>query len=193
MKGARPLSDTEVKLVLSSFQGRYAMRDRALFLTGLRTGFRISELLSLRVGDIIRHGQVADWVSVQRRHMKKKTEGRTVPLHSQAKEAIAVWVGEMEVNGAVPPDTYLFRSRKGQNRPISRKSAWAILDGQYRGNGLAGCLGTHAMRKTFAKRVHELLGRDLVKTQRALGHRNVGSTVSYLSFLQEEIDAAILA
>ncbi len=51
----------------------------------------------------------------------------------------------------------------------------------------------HAMRKTFANKVHVLLGRDLVKTQRALGHKNVSSTVSYLSFLEEEIDEAILA
>ncbi|MDQ3308839.1 MAG: hypothetical protein M3497_01790 [Gemmatimonadota bacterium] len=49
------------------------------------------------------------------------------------------------------------------------------------------------MRKTFANKVHVLLGRDLVKTQRALGHKNVSSTVSYLSFLEEEIDEAILA
>ena len=49
------------------------------------------------------------------------------------------------------------------------------------------------MRKTFADRVYEKLNHDLVKTQRALGHRNINSTVSYLSFREEEIDAAILA
>jgi site-specific recombinase XerD len=49
------------------------------------------------------------------------------------------------------------------------------------------------MRKTFANRVHVLLGRDLVKTQRALGHKNINSTVCYLSFLEDEIDAATLA
>jgi hypothetical protein len=32
-----------------------------------------------------------------------------------------------------------------------------------------------------------------VKTQRALGHKNVNSTVSYLSFCEADIDAAILA
>jgi len=35
--------------------------------------------------------------------------------------------------------------------------------------------------------------RDLVKTQRALGHANINSTVSYLSCADEEIHAAILA
>jgi site-specific recombinase XerD len=65
--------------------------------------------------------------------------------------------------------------------------------GRYTENRISGTLGTHTMRKTFANKVHVLLGRDLVKTQRALGHKNVSSTVSYLSFLEEEIDEAILA
>jgi hypothetical protein len=41
--------------------------------------------------------------------------------------------------------------------------------------------------------VYEKLGRGLVKTQRALGHANINSTVSYLSCADEEIHAAILA
>jgi hypothetical protein len=41
--------------------------------------------------------------------------------------------------------------------------------------------------------VYEKLGRDLVKTQRALGHRTINSTVQYLSFAETDIEAAILA
>ena len=63
----------------------------------------------------------------------------------------------------------------------------------FRTDELEGQLGTHAMRKTFAGRVYQLLGRDLVRTQRALGHVNINSTVAYLSFALEEIDQAILA
>ena len=48
-------------------------------------------------------------------------------------------------------------------------------------------------RGQHAHRVHEKLGRGLVKTQRALGHANINSTVSYLSCADEEIHAAILA
>ena len=49
------------------------------------------------------------------------------------------------------------------------------------------------MRQTFANRVYHRLDHDLVKTQRALGHKNINSTVSYLSFAEAEIEAAILA
>ena len=192
MKGARPLTDIEILQVSNSFHGRYALRDGALFVLGIKTGLRISELLSLTVGDVLQHGRIVDRVHVQRRHMKRKTEGRTVLLHPQVKEALAVWIARLSEWVELRRDTPLFLSRKGQ-RAIGRRHAWTILMGRYADNRIGGTLGTHAMRKTFANKVHVLLGRDLVKTQRALGHKNVSSTVSYLSFLEEEIDEAILA
>lgn len=193
MKGCRPLSDFEVEEVLASFGGRYARRDRALFLLGVKTGFRISELLSLTVGDVFQHGRMVERVSVSRRHMKKKTEGRTVPLNAQAAEAVRLWVEQMRGQGGVTPKTVLFRSRKGDNKPISRVTAYKILRVVFEDNEFSGKLGTHSMRKSFANVVHERLGRDISKTKKALGHKNINSTDSYLSFLQEEIDEAILA
>jgi site-specific recombinase XerD len=89
--------------------------------------------------------------------------------------------------------TCVFRSRKGVNRPISQVQAWRILHEAVTTNELTGKLGTHAMRKTFANRVYQQLNHDLVKTQRAMGHKNIYSTVAYLSFAEDEIDAAILA
>jgi hypothetical protein len=49
------------------------------------------------------------------------------------------------------------------------------------------------MRKTFAKRVHRRLGNDLAKTKEALGQKSITATMHYMSFLEEEIDQAILA
>jgi hypothetical protein len=47
--------------------------------------------------------------------------------------------------------------------------------------------------KPFAHRVYQRLNHDLVKTQRALSHRNINCTVSYLAFAEAEMDAALLA
>src|SRR5687767_8066268 len=55
MKGCRALTEAEVALVQRSFGGTYAARDKALFLLGVKSGFRISELLSLRVADVQPH------------------------------------------------------------------------------------------------------------------------------------------
>ncbi len=132
-------------------------------------------------------------VSVARRHVKNRTAGRTVLLHPAARAALAAWVFELRQRGGVAPDTWLFRSRKRANAPISRGHAWRILRRAFAAAGVAGNLGTHVMRKTFADRIYARLDRDLVKTQRALGHRCIESTAAYISFRQEEIDEAILS
>jgi len=191
MKGCRPLTEEEVQAVEQSFAGPSAVRDRALFMLGVKSGFRISELLSLRLGDVLPAGRMVDRVTVPRRHMKQKREGRTVLLHPRAKEALAAWLSELNPAGDLPDHTFVFRSRKGRNRPITRVQAWRILDQAYASQGLTGTLGTHSLRKTFADRVYDRLEHDLVKTAQALGHHNINSTVSYLSFREEEIDAAI--
>ena len=202
MKGCRPLTDEEVVLITRSFTGRYALRNRALFLLGVRSGFRISELLSLRLKDVFRCDRIVTRVSVNRRNMKRKTEGRTVLLHPQAKEALRGWIEGLVEDGYTEPNSFVFRSRIGANKPISALQAWRILRDAYQSNDLTGKLGTHSMRKTFAAKVYQHLSQRRAAgepvdpfrlTSKALGHKNLNSTDAYLSFLEEDIDDAILA
>jgi integrase len=193
MKGCRPLTDAEVALLSRSFGGTYALRDRAWFILGLKTGFRIAELLSLRLGDVWQYGRVVEQLTVRRAHMKQQREGRTVPVHPVAQAALAAWVGQLRQQPGVTAQTFVFRSRKGGNRPISPVQAWRILREACAANELTGRLGTHCMRKTFAQKVYHHLGFDLIRTKRALGHQQIGTTERYLSFAEAEIHAAILA
>jgi integrase len=104
MKGCQPLAEDEVDVVRKSFSGIYATRDKALFILGVKSGFRISELLSLRVGDVWQHGRLVDRVTVARAHMKKKVEGRTVVLHPEAKAALTAWLDVRKADGALLPE-----------------------------------------------------------------------------------------
>jgi len=192
MKGCRPLKDSEIKKILNSFWGKYANRDRALFVLGCKSGFRVSELLSLRIQDVYQHGEIVDRVTIERRHMKKHIEGRTVLLHPDAKKALTVLIDEMKHSGQAAADNFLFQSRKG-GKSISRVQAYRILKNLFDECGINGKVATHSMRKTFADRVYKHLGNDIAKTQKALGHKSINSTVSYLSFSESEIDDAILA
>lgn len=203
MKGRRPLTDEEIRRA----EKQLGTRDRALFVLGVRTGFRISELLSLTVGSVYQLGQIVGAVSVEREHVKKQTEGRTVPLHAQARGAVAAWLDELAAQmntdsasppdkGKLPPATPLFPSQKpspdGRPRPITRQQAWRAYKAAFAAVGITGKTGTHSTRKTFARRVYDKLGRDLVKTQRAMGHRSVSSTISYLECADSEVEDAIL-
>jgi integrase len=200
MKGSRPLSNQEVQAVSKTFSGTFAARNRALFVVGVRTGFRISELLSLRVGDVFEHGKILEAVSVRRRHMKGKTSGRTVPLHPEARAALSVWLEVLakRLKGSLEPAMPVFCSRvkdptTGLRRAVSREQAWRVLHEAFEACVLAGKLGTHCLRKTFAASMHRLLKGDLLKIQAALGHASVTSTTAYLSFNEQDVTRAILA
>ena len=192
MKGCRSFTDQEADEVASSFAGPFALRDRAIFTLGRYTGERISAILQLKIGDIVQGGRVADSVIYRRANRKGKVEGRTVKLHPRAKTALTAWINHKAKKGTLTADQFVFRSRKG-SRPISRVQYHRILKDVVHARHLSGKIATHSMRKTFADRMYDNLGQDIFRTQRALGHRNINSTVQYLSFREADIDRAILA
>ena len=52
MKGTRRLDNHEIRRVSACFTSTFEARNRGLFLLGVSTGGRISELLSLTIGDV---------------------------------------------------------------------------------------------------------------------------------------------
>lgn len=193
MRGCRPLSDEEIARCLDALAGTlFPLRNRAFLQVGLRTGFRVSELLSIRVRDVYRGGVVLEQVTVGKKCMKGKKDPRTIELHRLAREAIAAWVSELAAKGVTDPDTFLFLSRQGENAPMNRRTAWKMLKKAYAVCGLTGKLATHTMRKTFAKKIYSKTGKDIMAVKEALGQRRITSTQNYLDFEKEELKKAIL-
>ncbi len=201
MRGCRPLTAAEVRQVMNTFQGRYQERDRALFVLGVCAGFRISEMLSLKVRDVVQNSVVTDRVSVRRCNTKGKKQTRDVKLLDAAREALFDWIQTgLKAHGFIFPDIFLFKSQVGGNKPISRRHAYRILKDNFERNCITGKVGTHTMRKTYA----DFLYRDLVErrakgepvdpyplTARGLGHLNMGNTEKYLSFQEEDIEKSM--
>ncbi len=190
MRGCRPWSDKELSEYEQAFSGRYRLRNLALFVLGSRSGFRVSELLSLKVGDVYSNGHIVDRVSVARRHMKGKKQSRSVYLHPKVKPYLRQWLYELRQRGFMLSSDWLFVRDDGL-KPISRHQVWRILKDLARSLGHGGKIGTHSMRKTFANKVWIVTKGNLILVQKALGHIDINSTVSYLSFREEDIDRAI--
>jgi integrase len=191
MTGCPALSPKEIRLALTNLKGRYALRDQALLILGIRTGLRISELLALKVGQIWDGKAIIARIYVNRQDTKGKYAGTSIVLHPEAVNAVSKWIkaGGLTEN----LQGYLFPSQKRRDRCLGRKSAWEILHAAFLQAGVIGMAGTHCMRKTFANNVHKALGNDLFRTSRALRHASPLTTLRYLSCNQEEIDRAILA
>ncbi len=203
MPGCRPLTADELARVIEGAAGRFEARDRCLVTLGANCGFRISELLQLRLENVQIRGEVLGRVRVAARYMKGRRAARTVTLNKAARAAIADWIENMPRHGfRVRPETYLFRSRGAVNRHISREHAVRTLHRMMERAGIKsapGELGTHSLRKTFAQGLYERLSRKHGGTlevgfmvQRQLGHKSLSTTVGYLDFGAVDVEEAIM-
>jgi site-specific recombinase XerD len=188
MKGSRPLTRAQVKALLKATD---SIREKALLTLGFATGYRISELLSLKVADVATNGVIHSHVTVKASNTKTK-QGRTVLLNSDAKKALLALVNWLKAKG-LEANAPLFVSRKHVNgfAAISRQQAHKLLKALFAAIGEFGNVSTHTLRKTFAKAIYEATGGKIELVQIALGHAAINSTVSYLSFNTESIDDAI--
>jgi integrase len=121
---------------------------------------------------------------------RKTIRSRRVPLTERVRGAIADYLGSL----AAMPQGPVFKSRIGDNRPITRGQAHRQLKCLARELGLdAARLGCHSARKTFALQVHRAAHFDLVKTQRVMGHSSPVTTARYLETNQDELDSLVLS
>ena len=185
MRGCRALSDAEISDIIPKLE----LRDLGIFILGVRSGFRISEILSLKVKDAFKYSEVISHVTVSRCNMKGKKSGRTVALHPDAKTVLLKIITEYKLN----ENDYLFQSQRGVNQPLSRYQAWRVLKNAFNACKLTGKVATHSCRKTLARKVYSASGNSLLITQKALGHVSVSSTQSYLDVDSETVDNLILS
>lgn len=181
MKGTRPLNNNEILLVSACFDGTFEVRNRGLFMLGVSTGGRISEVLSLRVGDVYQNGKPVTDLLFDKSIVKGKEISRAVPVNVDGRNAIAELVdwhrdryGDVDANRPLFPS----RNKKG-NVALNRQTAHDMLKDAFMAAGLNGKLATHSLRKSFAQRVYEQSG-DIYLVQELLGHRNVATTQKYI-------------
>ena len=181
MKGTRPLDNIEIRKVSEAFSGKYAVRNRSLFMLGVSVGGRISELLALKVGDVWQNNKPVKDLLFDRNIVKGGEVSRAVPVNmdgSQAIEALIAW--HTEIYGDLDPKRPLFPSRKGQgSQPMTRISAHRSLKPAFEAAGLNGKLSTHSLRKSYAQRLYEQTN-DIYAVQEMLGHKSVVTTQQYL-------------
>ena len=181
MKGTRPLDNNEIRLVSACFTGTFEVRNRGLFLLGVSTGGRISELLSLKIGDVYQNGKPVTDLLYDRSIVKGGEVSRAVPVNTDGMRAIDKLIGwHREQYGTAQKKRPLFPSRNGQGKQrMTRRAAHNVLKSAFIAAGLNGHLATHSLRKSFAQRLYEQTG-DVFAVQEMLGHKSIATTQEYL-------------
>jgi len=181
MKGTRPLDNDEIRRVSACFTGRYEVRNRGLFMIGVSTGGRISELLSLRVGDVYQNGRAVTDLLYSKSIVKGGEVSRAVPVNVDGRAAITALIDWHRTQyGDIDEKRPLFPSRNKKGTvAMNRQTAHDMLKVAFMAAGLNGKIATHSLRKSFAQRVYEHSG-DIYLVQELLGHRNVATTQKYI-------------
>jgi len=177
----RPISISQVRLLLeqpSKISTPEAKRDRAMLELLYASGIRVSELVSLNLGDVDLEGGYV-------RCLGKGSKERVIPIHEQAVLSVKEYIEGARVRLVHKSDEKaLFVNARGER--LTRQGFWQILKGYAKVAGLEVEITPHTLRHSFA--THMLNGgADLRSVQELLGHANISTTQVYTHLTSEHI------
>ncbi|MFC2011011.1 site-specific tyrosine recombinase XerD [Chloroflexota bacterium] len=177
----KPISISQVRLLLEQPAKRStpeAKRDSAMLALLYGSGMRVSELVSLNLGDL---DTVGDFV----RCFGKGHKERLIPIYRQAALTVEEYVKEARPHLARnDEEKALFLNRRGDR--LTRQGFWQILKGYAKLAKLGIEITPHTLRHSFA--THMLSGgADLRAVQELLGHANISTTQVYTHLTSEHV------
>ncbi|WP_338139607.1 tyrosine-type recombinase/integrase [Priestia megaterium] len=146
-------------------------RDYFLFLFGINTGLRISDILPLRAKDVRNKSQITITE-------KKTKKVRIININEILKAEIATYTISMEC------DDFLFASKKG-NSHITPTQAYRRIQKAAEIAGIENT-ATHSLRKTFGYHHYKKHG-DLAILQEFFSHASISITRQYIGITQDEV------
>lgn len=176
MNFVQPIRDPEMIDAIKIHLRKENERNYMLFVFGINTGFRIQDILKMRVRDV-----VGDHIVTVEMKTKKK---KWLKINPTLKREIKRYSADMS------PDDYLFPSRQGgQNNPIKRDMAYKIMKRTAKHFGLVD-IGTHTLRKTFGYHMYQDT-KDITMVQNMLNHSSPEITMRYIGMDQDMMDNAM--
>lgn len=151
------------------------LRDYSLFILGINSGLRISDLLKLKVEDV----KGKERITIRE---QKTDKLKDFPLSDTCKKAIDDYLKSSHMESGA-----LFRSREGENKAITRFQAYKIINDAARKNKITYAIGTHTLRKTFGYWAYKS-GVDIVAIQQLLNHSAPSVTLRYIGITKDELD-----
>ncbi|MCL6455013.1 MAG: site-specific integrase [Alicyclobacillus sp.] len=184
MEFVQPIRDRKQIEAIKKILKASSLRSHVLFVLGINSGLRVSDLLNLILGDVAESkSKVKDRISLRE---EKTGKQKDFPLSDNAKKALQEYLRTREYEPSAP----LFPSRKG-GTPLKRAQAWKILNDAARLAGIKERIGTHTLRKTFAYHAYKS-GQDITLIQKLLNHSSPAVTLRYIGITQEQMDDVYL-
>lgn len=150
-----------------------------LFNFGLNTGLRISDILPIKVSDVmsekLQFREHFDLVEMKTKKPKK------IRLNDNVRKYIKEFIKEKNLTF----NDYLFISRKGGH--IQRIQAWKILSETANALGIEH-FGTHSMRKTWGYWTYKASKYNIGLIMDVFNHSSQKITLRYIGISQDQKD-----
>ena len=162
------LTKDEVKLLL---QSTTYLKHKAILSTIYSAGLRVSEVINLRISDIM-----SKEMKIRVRNGKRNKERYTLLSHKNLELLRMYWKKFGYKNYS--PEDYLFISRLTKTKLTSR-CVESAMDKAMQKSGIGKKATPHTLRHSFAT---HLMNDDveLVNIQKLMGHSNIKTTSIYL-------------
>jgi integrase len=176
MKLVQPIRDRKKLEEMKMELLKTGYKNYLMFVIGINTGLRISDILELKVKDLKDNTHI--------KIIEQKTNKiKRFLINSLLKIEIDKYIKTMS------DEEYLFHSRKGENKPISRVQAYRILNSAAEHIELHE-IGTHTLRKTFGY-WHYKQNKDVALLQQIFNHSSPSVTLRYIGINEDIKDKSI--
>lgn len=177
MQVVQPIRKLEdIQRFKQALQNAYHPKYYVLFILGINTNLRISDILALKVRD------VRDRLHIET--IEKKTKKpRLIIINDAVRSVVDPYIEDMN------DDDYLFYSREGDNKPLTRQAVEHFLSKVADSLNFDFRFGCHSLRKTWGYHAWKA-GTPLAVIQKGLNHTKLETTYTYLGITQDELDEA---
>lgn len=180
----------DIRAIQNYYLSRNRFRDYMMFTVGIATGFRISDLVSLNISDVIyEDGTFKEYIDI----IEKKTGKASHNVNDKCviteaiREAVGLYLAHHIVKDYNEPLIYSRKPNKFGEHRIREESGWRIIKEAQRALGMNYNLGSHSMRKTFANIAAccsseaNIDMNKLLQIQHMLKHSDYRTTMKYLN------------
>lgn len=158
------------------FKKKLYDRNYIMILVGVNTALRFSDLRRLTVGKV-------KFNYIIQRDKKTRKENK-FSLHKDIFDEVQAYIKRQDLTD---DDDFLFYSRKGVNKSLSRVQGYNIIQEIKDGIKLHYQVGTHTLRKTFGYWFYKQYG-DVVALQSILNHSTPAMTLIYIGMQKVEVE-----
>lgn len=171
-----PIRDKELINDMIGYLKLKSDRNALLFMFGIYSGLRISDIIKLRVRDVRGKDRLVT-------KEIKTGKDKIIKINHALRKEIAVYVKDKK------DYEILFKSRRGINKPISRQQAYNIINDAWKHFGMER-IGAHTMRKTFGFHIYQKT-KDITLVQQLLNHASPEITLAYIGMTQKTMEDAV--